>query len=206
MKNKYIIELTEPMLGTLTGNKEAATDYILAKNPNGKAADEAEVVDQMESLEKATTYFPSDDKGAFLWDYQVKGFLKEAARTLAITGNYDKDYFKSIGLKQGGQAGISQRFDGLVFVNPRRLYLALPSGTSLGFLERPLRAQTMQGERIALARSQMAPAGTKIEIEIVTLSEKLDEYIEDCLDYGQLRGIGQWRNSGCGRFICRPVQ
>jgi hypothetical protein len=23
----------------------------------------------------------------------------------------------------------------------------------------------------------------------------------ECLDYGELRGLGQWRNSGCGRIL-----
>jgi hypothetical protein len=205
MKKKLVLEFTEPMLGTLTGNKEAATEFILGKRPEGIAMDEAENLAAMnESLVKGTTYFPADGKGSFLWDYQVKGFIKEAARSLAMTDQYDKDGLKKLGLSSFGPT-MSKKLDALVFVNPRKIYLDIPRGLAMGFLERPLRAQTMQGERIALARSQMAPAGTKIEIEVVTLNAAIDAFIMDCFEYGALRGIGQWRNSSAGRFIYREV-
>lgn len=205
MKKKLIIEFTENLLGTLTGNKEAATEFILGKNPNGVAMDEAEVVADMgEALTKGTTYFPTDGKGVFLWDYQVKGFIKEAARSLAMTDQYSKEDLKRMGLSSFGPT-MGKKLDALVFVNPRKIYLDLPRGSQLGFLERPLRAQTMQGERVALARSQTAPAGTKIEVEVITFNEAIDAFIMDCFEYGKYHGMGQWRNSSAGRFIYRET-
>ncbi len=70
----------------------------------------------------------------------------------------------------------------------------------MGVCERPLRASTAQGERIALSSSETAPAGTYIDIEINCLTKDMHDLALECLDYGKLRGIGQWRNSGKGRY------
>jgi hypothetical protein len=64
-----------------------------------------------------------------------------------------------------------------------------------------LRAQTAQGERIALAASESAPAGTTAEFSVVLLDPRLESLIRELLDYGELRGLGQWRSSGKGRFL-----
>ena len=69
------------------------------------------------------------------------------------------------------------------------------------FLERPLRAETAQGPRVALARSEMLPSGTKISCGITVLGEVISEKaLREILDYGYWQGLGQWRNGGWGRF------
>lgn len=70
----------------------------------------------------------------------------------------------------------------------------------IDYCQRPLRAQTPQGERIALAMSETVPKGCYIDVKITLLKDDLQAMVEQCLDYGKLRGIGQWRNSGKGRF------
>ena len=90
--------------------------------------------------------------------------------------------------------------DGLVFVTPRRMLLVLPDGEELGKLERPLRAQTAQGERIALARSDTCPVGTKLEFILTVLDEVDQALLEEWFGYGALRGLGQWRSASYGRF------
>jgi len=94
--------------------------------------------------------------------------------------------------------------DGLIFVFPRQIPLKL-SG-ELFFKERPLRITTPKGDRTALARSEAAPAGTKIQIEILLLKSDLKKYVINWLDYGILRGMGQWRNSGCGSFKWHQIK
>ncbi len=187
-----IVELTftEPLLATCAGNKEVATEFILNKHPNGEAAaDELESLEtEAETLEKASTVFPrlADDK-PFLWDYQVKGFFKDAASMLNRALPKEKQ------LKAHKKV-----IDGLIFVKPRKIKINLSGGITV--IERPLRASTAQGERIALARSEAAPAGSTVRFEIVCLLDKLIPAIKSWLDYGQMRGLGQWRNSGMGRF------
>ena len=70
----------------------------------------------------------------------------------------------------------------------------------LGMCERPLRAQTMQGERVALSRSESAQPGTQIEFDVVMLRDTDEDVLMEWMDYGVFNGLGQWRNSGKGAF------
>ena len=67
--------------------------------------------------------------------------------------------------------------------------------------QRPLRAQTPQGERVALANSDSCPEGTVIEFTVMSMVDDLMDNVQMWLDYGKLNGIGQWHNSGKGRFV-----
>ena len=66
--------------------------------------------------------------------------------------------------------------------------------------QRPLRTLSPQGERVALANSETAPAGSSIEFTVQIFNPRLENAVREWLDYGKYRGIGQWRNSGKGRF------
>ena len=103
---------------------------------------------------------------------------------------------RSVGLKSNYKSVI----DGTVFVQERQIPIEMPKGTEIGICERPLRAQTMQGERVALASSEEIPAGAKIRFTILLLQPALKNTVLEWLDYGRLRGIGQWRNASHGRF------
>lgn len=61
-------------------------------------------------------------------------------------------------------------------------------------------AEAMQGPRVALACSETVPSGSVMEFEIMILNEVFVDYVKEALDYGALRGFGQWRNSGKGTF------
>ena len=91
-------------------------------------------------------------------------------------------------------------------MDERRIPLTLPEGGEIGICERPLRAQTMQGERVALAKSESVPAGTTFAITVTMLNPDLEDVVREWLDYGALRGIGQWRNSGMGRIKWEEVK
>ncbi len=190
------LTFTEPLLATTAGDKELATEFILSKRPNGAGEDEADALETAkEAIEKSSTIFMRDDKGRpFLWDYQVKGFFKDACGMLnraAPAAKKVKAYKKVI--------------DGLIFVAPRRLPIVM-NGGGITIIERPLRASTAQGERIALARSEAAPAGSTLRFGVTMIDEKLWKKIKIWLDYGELRGLGQWRNSGMGRFVWQEVK
>ena len=66
--------------------------------------------------------------------------------------------------------------------------------------QRPLRGQTAQGERVALASSECIPAGASMVFSIRLLLPEHRNAVIEMLDYGKLRGFGQWRTSGKGRF------
>lgn len=155
------------------------------------------MVDAMQDLEKSTTYFPRDKDGkAFFYDYQIKGFIKEAVGVMVELGEVEisKWQFKKI-------------VDNFIFVNPRKIYIQ--SNDEVFFVERPLRVDTMQGERVALARSEAFAAGTILEFEVEWLESSNvkskarqlnEEFMIQVMDYGSLKGLGQWRNAKNGSF------
>ena len=100
--------------------------------------------------------------------------------------------------KSGKLKAYKKIIDGLVFVTPRKIPIMFDG--KVGSCQRPLRAMTAQGERVALANSESVPIGAYIDIKISLLDPALEGVVLEWLDYGQLRGIGQWRNSGKGRF------
>ena len=96
--------------------------------------------------------------------------------------------------------------DNYIFVNPREIPLIIPKGGEIGTCSRPLRAATQQGERIALSYSETVPIGTSMEFEVTCLNPKLEPLVVKALDYGKHKGIGQWRNSGKGRFDWKELK
>lgn len=186
--SNFIVEVTftEPLLGAVPKSKEIYSDYIASKATN-------DVDDEIETVpdgDKGYTGFHEVDGQPILYDYVVKGFFKDACSMLRRDSTSHSAKLKA----------YRKIIDGLVFIEPRRLVLVLPEGESLDILERPLRASTAQGERIALARSDIAPIGTSFTFVIQVLGPSLEKAIVEWLDYGTLRGFGQWRNSGYGRF------
>lgn len=183
---KIKITFLTPVLGSQP-TRDVASEYIASKftdNAGELPADEAESLP--ESLERGTTVFHKHNGVPVFFDYQVKGFLKEAGRIFN-------------GLQ--GVKALRSKIDNLVFVNPRIIPLHLPDGAEIEYMERPLRAETAQGPRVALARSEMLPAGTWFEITLEVYKGQVDrEIIRDLLTYGSRKGLGQWRNGGFGRF------
>ena len=199
---KVELIFTEPVLGTVSGNPEITAEFIASKHPDGIGQEEVDAVPELEEeLHKTATVFARDkDDKPMLWDYVIKGFFKAACVAMI-----DSETIKAEDIRKArlGRWMYKRTIDQQIFVTPRRIPLQL-SG-ELTFCERPLRAETMKGERIALARSEEAPEGTKIEFEVITLNKKLEPYIEIWLKYGALSGIGCWRNSGKGRFIYKII-
>lgn len=191
---KVRLTFIEDLLGTAPNNENVYMDFIASKAPEAKSVeDEIEALGVDEVAAKSMTVFPKDTEGnPILWDYQIKGFFKDACAMLARVGKTGKAN-ESSKLK-----AYKKIIDGLIFPQPRQIVLNSPSG--IGVCQRPLRAQTPQGERVALAMSEKLPAGTWCDIEIKVLSDEYIPAIFEWLEYGVLRGIGQWRNSGCGRF------
>lgn len=186
------VTYTEPLLGTASANPELHSEYIASKAPDAPSLkEEVAAIGKDKAEEKAMTVFPRlEDGSPFTWDYQWKGFMKESC-TMLRRG----DGFKCKKLTMHKKV-----IDGLVFVMPRKIPLVLPEGAEVGELQRPLRAQTAQGERVALAHSELVPAGTWQEFTIKILRDDLEEYLHEWFEYGELHGTGQWRNASYGRF------
>lgn len=193
---KVKVTFFEELLGTAAADEDIYRSYIAKNAPDAKTKEqEVEDLGVEGVTEKGMTVFPKMDGKPFLYDYQIKGFFKNSCGTLRKVTDTKSNKIKA----------YKKEIDGLVFVKERKIPLILPDGEKLGECQRPLRAQTAQGERVALSISESAPAGTSIEFTIMTLHDPLMGAVEEWLDYGALNGIGQWHNSGKGRFTWEAV-
>lgn len=188
--------LTEEMLGTCANDKEIHAEYIASLAPDAPSREEEVASIGVEAeIEKSKTVFPrlngKPDGQPFIWDYQIKGFLKEAARAMARVSGSEisktKAYIKIL--------------TDCVFVYPRKIPLVYPDAEigKVGNCQRPLRAQTAQGERVTLANSETVPEGTTFDFQIKLYDEKFEKLINELLPYAADKGFLQWRNSGKGR-------
>ena len=193
---KVRLTFQEEVLGTASNNPDIHSEFIASKAPDAMSAEEeVAAIGVDEAVEKSMTVFPRNENGdPILFDYQIKGFFKDACGCLR----------RVPGTKSSKIKAFKKEIDGLLFVAPRMIPLNMPG--PMGECQRPLRASTAQGDRVALAHSEAAPAGTTVEFEIQCMTKDMYDLSRECLDYGVLRGIGQWRNSGKGRYIWEEIK
>jgi hypothetical protein len=194
------LTLTQSMLGTKPADPNIFAAYIATKRPDGPAKDEQESAEATE-ISGTTGFHKHRDGRPFIYDYQINGFFKEASSAMRqVEGSLSE-----------GVASLKSKIDLLVFPFPRTIDLKIPTGGGITVCERALRAETMQGPRVALARSEEVPEGTQMVFQVVLLADsvknkdketiKLKDLLVEWLNYGVLHGLGQWRNSGRGRFV-----
>ena len=195
---KVKITLLEDMLGTAPNNKEIYTDYLASKAPEGKDVkdeiDSIEEPDGIEEMRQMTVFHRNPDTDQpIIFDYLVKGFFKNACSAMREVPKSESSKIKA----------YKKKIDNLVFVAPRMIDIDMAGEMTI--CERPLRAQTAQGERVALSCSESIPAGSTMELEITTLNDEMMKYVIEWLDYGKFNGLGQWHNSGKGRFTWEDI-
>lgn len=193
------LTLTEEALGTSSSSKELHKEYIASKAPDARSTEEEVAALGVEAVdEKGRTVSPrmavgDDDDVPFVYDYQLKGFFKDAAKMLK----------KVSGSECSKVRAYKQAIDGLIFIDQRKIPWMAEDGTPAHVgptCERPLRASTPMGERIAISSSETVPAGSHLDFGIILLDKTLLPMVKECLTYGRLRGLCQWRNSGKGTF------
>ena len=202
---KVRLTFTEEVLGTASGDPEIHREFIASKAPDALSReDEVAAVGVEEVVEKSKTVFPRNaDGNPALYDYQIKGFFKDSCSVLNRLSGKDESGKKKPANESGKLMAFKKIIDGLIFVKPRMIPLVFDG--EIGSCQRPLRAPTAQGERVALANSETVPAGTTVEFTVVLFDPSHEKAVREWLDYGQWRGIGQWRNSSKGRFVWEEV-
>lgn len=187
---KVKITFTEELLGTANSDKDIHSEFIASKAPDAPSREEeVEAVGVDEVERKEMTIFPRNTDGQpIMWDYQIKGFFKDTCGALR----------KVTGTESSKIKAFKKEIDGLIFPEPRQIVIKFDG--KMGTCQRPLRASTAQGERIALANSETIPAGATIEFTVKCLLDSHIKAVKEWLDYGVFKGMGQWRNSGKGRF------
>lgn len=192
---KVKLNFFEEILGTAPADKEIYQNFIASKSQDALTVEEEiAAIGTDEVVEKGMTIFPRNANGnPIFWDYQIKGFFKDACGMLARVSGTESNKLKA----------YKKIIDGLIFVSPRQVEII---NAEMGKCERPLRAQTPQGERVALAISESIKAGAMVEFDIKIFSDAHESAVMEWLDYGKMRGLGQWRNSGKGRFTFSIVE
>ena len=189
------------ILGAQAANPKVRSEFIASKAAS-LAKGEEETAKLPENLEeKGLTVFLRDDGALCLCDYVIKGFLKEALASLKT---------------QIGIVAPASKVDNYVLITPAYLKFTkagVPVTAPDDVFERPLRAMTMQGPRVSLTASEVIGAGWELTFTVTLLENPSSpkskaltfEVIEEALDYGSFKGLGQWRNGQNGRFKWQRV-
>lgn len=168
----------ETLLGTASNNKALHSEFIASHAPDAPSREEEiAAVGVDEVIEKGMTVFSRNKDGKpILWDYQIKGFFKDACGVLR----------KVKGTKSSKIKAYKKEIDGLIFVQERQI--PVQTAEELGSCQRSLRANTPQGERVGLANSEEIAAGAVLEFSILVMSDDLVPAVKEWLSYGKLRG------------------
>lgn len=194
------LTFTDDILGTASGDPDIHGSYIASNAPDAPSMkEEIAAVGEAEVKDKGKTVFPVVDGKPVFWNYQIKGFFKSAcSANRNLTGTLSskcKAYKKKIDLGIFVFADANNKADRHIIIN----------GEYVDDCQRPLRAQTMQGDRVAIADSEAIGKGAWIEFDILCLDPHDKDMVREWLDYGELNGLGQWRNSGKGTFTWEEI-
>lgn len=197
----------DSILGGEPGSSELHEDYIQSKIPPDKYTPEElerikaeEIEALMDGDEKGKTVFYRNEDGVpCLKNNHILGFFKSACKALRD----DKSNLSS------KVTAYKTEIDHKVFVyadksNRAGRFIPIQNAGEVSSCQRPLRAQTAQGERVAIADSEEVGAGSFVEFDVVTLQHDKkpigNDLVKEWLEYGEFNGLGQWRNSGHGAF------
>lgn len=187
-------------LGMRPQDPDIVKKYIASNAPNPVSMKEEIVLAEGgidEVVENTMTVFPKTEDGRrFFFNYQWKGYFKETCSFI--------QRFK-LGPESAKVKAFKKTIDGNIQIqsddgiDSRLIFINIPVGEKIGSVQRSLRAQTAQGDRIALANSESIPKGSTCKF-LVTCPKELEGAIIEWLDYGQKHGTGQWRNADYGLF------
>ena len=190
VRMKVKITTTEDMLGTAPADATLYETYIGQNAPDALSLEEeVAAIGEEAVLVNKMTIFPRNEEGnPIVWDYQWKGMFKDACGMLRRVPGTESSKMKA----------YKKIIDGLIFVENRKIQIVTDKEVTI--CQRPIRAATPQGERVALAASEAIAAGATMEFTIMCIVDSDEKAVVEWLNYGKLRGFGQWRNSGMGRF------
>lgn len=114
------LTLIEEALGMTPGDPEIYGNWIASKAPEPEVGEEeVGVIEGMDAVEDATTCFSRTEDGVpFCWDYQIKGFFKDACSSLR----------RVPGTRSSKLTAFKKVIDGTVFVEQRKIPFRLPEG------------------------------------------------------------------------------
>lgn len=166
--------------------------------------------DGLEALKE--TFAEADLKGTtvFFWnkelqrpmigDHMIYGFLKASAEAIGSTmEKKNGTVLRSVSWTQGK---INQHIRiSAQFITFDKDLKREENGKPV-YSQRSLRANTAQGPRVSLAKSEVVEAGAKLRFILKVLRDSpiTEDVLHTLFSYGEFSGLGQWRNAGNGMF------
>lgn len=193
---KYKVIFTRDLLATAP-NKADIWENFVTQNDEVNAETLQEQIARTsatEVAERGMTVFARDPETGKpqVMGYTIKGFLKESAKALGLVNGTKASKIAAMKLHS--------MIDGNIAILEEFCDLYLPENTGVDKNERPLKAETMKGPRVALTSSEQVSRGTWFEVTIECDSYELVEIVQEAFDRGQHHGTGQWRSAGNGWF------
>ena len=206
----HIIEKERRLIQEKSKVNAALNKYADARPiPDTRKEEEIQKIkDRAEDLKKEvgerdergiTVFFRHDGKIA-IGDHMIYGFMKAAAESISRTLPTKKGvvlhsatYTESI-INQ--HVRCQEEF--LVFDKD---ILRHEDGTP-AYKVRSIRVMTAQGPRVSIIKSEQVPAGAilKFHLKVMEDSPLTEEVLRKLFAYGEVCGLGQWRNAGYGTF------
>lgn len=203
---KYRLIGRTPILGSQPASEAIRTQYVASKAPDPQLSEEERKLfaDEMREVSGLTVFArdPDHDDQIVILDYMVRGFFKAAFGALQ---------------KQLGVKSYKSKVDRYLFVAPRRIPVLRDGEPMLdedSQFERTLRADTPKGPRVGLQASECIETPWSVEIELRLIANEGSakshaltwDGIETALEYGELSGLGQFRNGSYGAFTWERIE
>lgn len=210
-KWKIRLNFVRDILGGQPADPEIKRSYIKAKMISGKTGlsgsvatekieSEIENANRDESIrdidDKSITVFYRDENGRpCISDVQLRGFVKDA---FAFVARENGLLQKKDGSNYSGDAKYKKWIGDRIMFD--RQYYVLAENVD-GIMERPLRAETQMGPRVAITASELIKGpGRSIAFSLTTTDDVDKSLMDQILSRGMFRGIGQWNNAQWGTF------
>jgi len=175
-----------------------------------------EAMEQVEKKGMTVFYRRPEDKVLYIKNHMIKGFLKASGDALRVEANKETTRTKP---EEGAEkpkgkgtiwGSIDGKIDDNITVYPNELVICDVDGKPKldgdGFLVRSLRAQTLQGPRVTVVKSEILSPLSRIRYTLFWPSNGPvnKDMLVKMLDRGEIYfGLGQWRSSGKGKFTYR---
>ena len=136
-------------------------------------------------------FIDEETKKPYFTKHQIRGYIKDK---FTILKELKRGSFATF--KKMPKTVVNRQ----VFVGPDKILIDLPPGEEMGRCTRPIRIEKFPVEENSIKVSESVPAGSTLKFSVGILDDSLKDCVIEALEYGALHGLGQWRNSGKGRF------
>ena len=155
-----------------------------------------ETVEDLDSR-GVTVFFRNESGRPTIGSHMIKGYLKAAGES--ICGTKTKKAGTMLQSKAFTDSTINQHLSIVEEFIEFDKDIDREVDGAPKYCVRPLRAETMQGPRVSIAKSEVVKAGATLKFTVVVMegSPLTEEILSDLFSVGEYgEGLGQWRGSG----------